>query len=95
MIRFIDLTDQIVEDEYRFAWFDTVTDTFVEIGENYVWDTLWGFINDYHNDKAYSKPTLERFLGLYPKSEPRVYSDIRVPFSTVLEGGAAKTVEAA
>lgn len=65
MIRFIDLTDQILDDTFLFAWYDTVRDEFVEIGNVFVWDSWSDFEFDYKH--AYPKFTLDRFAGLFPK----------------------------
>ena len=67
MLRYIDLTDQIVDDIYCFAWWDTIKDLFIEIGYHYVWYSWEEFLMDYRNDNLYAKPTLERFAGLYPR----------------------------
>ena len=65
MIRFIDLTDQILDDEFCFAWYDTVIDEFIEIGDVFVWYSWSEFEFDYKNDKP--KFALDRFHGLFPK----------------------------
>ena len=79
MIRFIDLGDQIllVEGHKKFAWFDTVSDTFEEFGANQTWDTWEDFETDYRDDvELYGHPSLggrrplSRYKGLFPKKWP-------------------------
>jgi len=68
MIRFIDLTDQILEDEFCFAWFNTVTDTFIELGSEQVWHSWNEFEKDYLNlPNNWGTYKLDRFRGLFPK----------------------------
>lgn len=57
MKRFIDLREQSTN--YRFAWFDTVTDTF-EDHNGQTWDTWSEFEEDYDGDD------LERYKNLCP-----------------------------
>lgn len=47
MIRFIDLGDQILEGERQFAWYDTVTDSFLEFSGNQVWSSWVEFCEDH------------------------------------------------
>jgi len=47
MIRFIDLGDQITCDGTKeFAWFDTVTDKFLEFNDTHVWGSWDEFDQD-------------------------------------------------
>jgi hypothetical protein len=46
MIRFIDLDDQITEGDNEFAFYDTVTDRFVEIFGSVTWPTVRALYND-------------------------------------------------
>ena len=66
MIRFIDLrhhADDLAGD--RFAFFDTVTDTFVadDMGCQ-VWDTIGEFASGYQPTETHP---LSRFVGLTPE----------------------------
>ena len=65
MLRFIDLKGQITEDESDFAWFDTVTDKFVEVNGCETWKTWTDFVDDYERDDHYNFP-LDRFSALFP-----------------------------
>lgn len=75
MIRFINLGDQIIEDEKQFAWYDTVRSNFLEYNGSYVWDTWEEFEEDYSFELRTPTPTaapnlfadLERFKNLFPK----------------------------
>jgi hypothetical protein len=71
MIRFIDLGDQIIEDYPQFAWFDTITDTFIEMSGDQTWDNWEEFEESYNIEKeAGNIPEswpLERFKRLFPK----------------------------
>ena len=68
MIRFIDLGEQILEDYPMFAWFDTITDTFIEFAGDQRWETWEDFEEAYNceEDMPESWP-IERFGGLFPK----------------------------
>lgn len=59
MIRFIDIGDQILEGENHFAWFDTVTDTFIEFNGVQVFNGWDEFVSFYDGDE------LGRFAGLF------------------------------
>ena len=73
MIRFIDIGNQISNDEHRdFAWFDTVTDSFFVYCGEQRWET-WDEFESAHshdgpNESRY--PPIERFKQLYPKDRP-------------------------
>ena len=79
MIRFIDLTGQIfLDDDRYFAWFDTVTDTFVNVNGSQFWDNWAEFEHDFREDEkqvlipniGYSW-SIERFSNLYPNDWPK------------------------
>jgi len=67
MIRYLDLTDQINEDEYSFAFFDTVTNKILSFSGQQVFDSIKDFSYCFRNepDNFYS---LDRFLNLIPKN---------------------------
>jgi hypothetical protein len=73
MIRFIDLSGQIDED-IRFAFFNTVTDRFMEIGDEYTWFTLESFLQSYAYyvqdlKRSCQDPIkLDRFTSLIPEN---------------------------
>ncbi len=61
MIRFINLTGQIMlDDAPYFAWYDTVTDTFMTFSGFQTWDCWHDFVEDYDGNE------LERFHKLMP-----------------------------
>ncbi|HCM34119.1 hypothetical protein [Chryseobacterium sp.] len=75
MIRFIDLTGQIYQDdeEKSFAFFDTVRDQFCEFSGCQRWDTVGEFKDDYIGDD------INRFLNLIPSSFKNYeWKDIKV-----------------
>ena len=59
MIRFVDLRNS--DAGYRFAFFDTVTDKFVEFAGTHAWDTWKEFATDYNGNE------LNRFRKLCPE----------------------------
>ena len=61
MIRFIDIREQILDGERNFAWFDTITDQFIEYNGTHVWSSWDEFINDFDGDEN----QLARFERLY------------------------------
>lgn len=67
MIRYIDLTDQIIEDEFMFAWFDTVVDAFV----TYCGESTWQCWEDFERDvrEAGDETMIERYKGLFCQNE--------------------------
>ena len=72
MIRFIQIGDQILDGADDFAWFDTVRDMFIGVGDCYVWETWQEFEADLH---AYPHPnptfTLNRFKVLFPEGRSK------------------------
>jgi len=66
MLRFIDLTGQITEDVFEFAWYDTVTDKFLDFEGFQAWRSWDDFVLDWDPDKHPQFP-LERFEALFPK----------------------------
>jgi hypothetical protein len=73
MIRFIDLTNQIVipvDDEvwHEFAFFNTVNDRFLTFSGNQTWHTVKDFVDDFATDQdnGYADEPM-RFLGLIPQ----------------------------
>ena len=65
MLRFIDLTGQITEDVFEFAWYDTATDKFLDFEGSQTWQTWDDFVLDWDPDKHTQFP-LERFAALFP-----------------------------
>lgn len=66
MIRFIDIGDQIMDECQAFAWYDTVTDSFIECSSDQVWDSWEEFVVS-HEWEPNPRPPLERFRSLFPK----------------------------
>ena len=65
MLRFIDLKNQITPYEKEFAWFDTVTDTFLELNGSQFWSSWNEFLEDLSEDIDWLQD-LERFKRLAP-----------------------------
>jgi len=80
VIRFIDLGDQILEGTREFAWWDTITDEFLEFSGDQAWETWKDFEFDFRSHfpttdqivkgDVPSKELLERFKRLFPKKGP-------------------------
>lgn len=75
MIRFVNLTGQLTleDDEFYFAWFDTVTDRFLSFyGEQVFssWDNFREAFLDHLRDKSpiHDHRDLSRFYGLYSRN---------------------------
>lgn len=68
MIRFIDIGDQIEDEEQQFAFFDTVTDRFIEVCGEQVWSSWDELMEDASCDPG-NRVTDEkdRFFGLCPE----------------------------
>ncbi len=66
MIRFVYIGSQIVDNSTDFAWFNTVTDQFIEFNGTHVWADWDEFEGDY-TDKGVE---LSRFKRLYQDSPP-------------------------
>lgn len=62
MIRFIDVSGQIIEGEQEFAFFDTITEKFCEFNGTHVWLAAHDFIEDYDDNEE----DIERFLNKIP-----------------------------
>ena len=82
MIRFIDLTDQILDDTFMFAWYDTVRAEFVYIGGFCTWSS-WDDFEDDYNNFGHHNFTLERFRSLFktsstPKRRIITFSSVNV-----------------
>ncbi len=66
MIRFVDMTDALeLDDGQAFAWFDTVTDTFLVFAGEQVWHE-WDEFADAWWDEPSDTHRIERFWGLFP-----------------------------
>lgn len=77
MIRFIDLKGQI-DDDPRFAFYDTITDMFVNLDGDQTWDC----VNDFRKDFRLAKPEgldLDRCLKLIPEDVPHIPKNWRWP----------------
>lgn len=73
MIRYIDLSKQLEEEQPCFAWFDTISWTFERYGGIQVWEDFREFESDLLSDlrKARVKEDIQdemlgRFRALYP-----------------------------
>ena len=67
MIRYVPISKEIdvMPETDCFAWFDTVTDTFVTLCGDQVWTTWSEFETDFQHDATH-KYYLERFRRLFP-----------------------------
>jgi len=77
MIRFIDLTGQhtLDDDEFRFAWFSTITDKFLEFAGEQTFSSWADFLEAFKehirdDNPAHGYRNLSRFKSLYPKDRP-------------------------
>ena len=66
MIRFIDLGDQIIVG-HRFAFYDTVTDKFLTVGQDQVWDSIEDLEECWACYSNWTQEDYERLLRLIPK----------------------------
>jgi len=78
MIRFIDLQDQIIDDCFEFAFYDTITNAFISICSEETWEYWDEFqeIYEYAKEKEplnkfFNLYPLERFEGVYPENRQR------------------------
>jgi len=72
MIRFIDLTGQITldEDDFYFAWYNTVNGCFISIDDTQIWDSWEEFEKDVkENNKDLN---LARFKNLFPENKLKI-----------------------
>ncbi len=77
MIRFINLTGQIApDDDFEFAWYNTVTDEFLRYSGSVTWSSFTDFEDDLMADiivtvqpKKIADELLERFRALYPPKQ--------------------------
>ncbi len=75
MIRFIDLTNQITDDQPAFAWFNAVTNSFLCSNGKRIWKTWNEFQWDYAAG-GWPGPSLERLSALFPKAYMGEVSDL-------------------
>ena len=61
MIRFVDMSEAL-ETGSAFAWFDTVTDTFIPFDTIQVWHDWSSFVDDWNREPKW---TLARFERLF------------------------------
>lgn len=73
MIRFINLTDQIIQNTHEFAFYDTVIDKFVEFNGSQNWDCLEDFVDDFNVD---GRTEFMRYYNLMPEQLKKGYSVI-------------------
>ena len=68
MIRFIDLTGQVLldSDDPHFAFFNTVPDRFCTVGEEQEWNSLGDFLGALNSDPV-EKRRGNRYLRLIPE----------------------------
>lgn len=82
MIRFIDLREQSTG--YRFAFWCTTRDRFIQFAGEQAWDTKDEFIESYELDSDFTPPgwRLSRFVSLMPSwvTEPQSNQQFSRPF---------------
>jgi len=76
VLRFINLTGQITEGDFEFAWYDTVTDRFLEFCGSQTWDSWDDFVSDYSPDETFP---LSRFESLFQPTLKE--KDARIPIT--------------
>lgn len=66
MIRLVNISaeDEVTTGGYCFAWFDTVTEKFLEYCGTQVWETWNEFEQDWIEDVSHTPP-IERFKTLF------------------------------
>lgn len=62
MIRFVLIKDQIEDDKCQFAFFDTITDKFIELDNQQVFNSIEDFAECFHNQNEYKD--IHRFMDL-------------------------------
>ena len=77
MIRFIEVGNQVLDDERYFSWWDTITDGYLEFNGEQMWETWDDLLTDYLQGDDHRDPTvlvnmyevefIERLWGLYPR----------------------------
>lgn len=67
MIRFINLSNQITENTIEFAFYNTVTDRFVEIQGNQTWESVGKLVVDYCSLYGPEDEGIQRYLTLIPQ----------------------------
>lgn len=73
MIRFLNLSNQIIDDEPSFAFYDTITDKILSWAGDYVFDSIEEFQESYKVDQyvedgiVIGMEGIERYLRLIPK----------------------------
>ncbi len=76
MIRFIDLGDQITEGFREFAWFDTISDSFIDLCGEQTWETWERFEGSLNHTMRLDPDSftlvggIDRFRRLFPKDWP-------------------------
>lgn len=76
MIRYIDLSEQLEEEQPCFAWFNTISWTFEKYGGIQVWESFKEFESDLlsdlrrvHTKEDIQDEMLSRFRNLYPATQ--------------------------
>lgn len=66
MLLFIDLTNQIAEGVFMFAWYDVARDMFVKVAGEHTWHSWESFALDYLVTSEKPRFPLEQFRQLFP-----------------------------
>ena len=70
MVRFIDLTDQILNDTFLFTWYNTINDTFININGEQTWFSWKEFEYDFLTmENDWGIYNIDRFRKLFPKEQ--------------------------
>ena len=71
MIRFIEVGNQVLDDERYFSWWCTITDRYLEFNGEQMWETWHDLTLDMFDEYLNNKPAIlklgKRLWGLYPK----------------------------
>lgn len=69
MTRFLDLTNQIIDGEKNFAFFNTVNNQIIHFDNECVFDSKEDFIDHFENDKhKESGKPLNHYLNFIPEN---------------------------
>lgn len=71
MIRFIRIGEQIMEGDDAFAFWDTISDHFVDVDGEFVFTSIFQ-LNSYLETSGYDQRTKERLLGFAKGAIPPV-----------------------
>lgn len=67
MIRYVNLKEDLQDDGYKFAFFNTIYDKFIEVNGCQAWEYWWEFARDWEADPYINKRyyAISRFYRLW------------------------------